>query len=124
MPELPQKMVWIVDDDKEMAEAIALLVNVLGWKRRIFLSAKAAGKALLTELPPDVILLDLNMPVVPGDEFLKFVRSRRQWDAIRVHMLTSEFAETERERLLALGADGYLTKPVALDELGAALAAV
>ncbi len=120
MPEL-QKTAWIIDDDREMAEAIGLMVNLLGWKRRIFLSGKAAGKALLTEMPPDAILLDLNMPVVPGDEFLKFVRSRRQWDAVRVFMLTSEFAETEQERLLRLGADGYLTKPVSLEELEKAL---
>ena len=123
MPELP-KTVWIVDDDREMAEAIGLLVNLLGWERRIFYSGKAAGKALLTEPPPTVILLDLNMPVVPGDEFLKFVRSRRQWEAVRVFMLTSEFAETERERLLTLGANGYLTKPVTLEELEEALAGI
>ncbi len=112
---------WIVDDDREMAEAIGLMLKLLGWEHRIFLSGQAAGRALLQGPPPAVILLDLNMPVVPGDEFLKFVRSRRRWDAVRVFMLTSEFAETERERLLALGANGYLTKPVALDELEQAL---
>ncbi len=111
------KNVWIVDDDREMAEAIGLMLQLLGWEHRIFLSGKAAGRALLQGPPPDVILLDLNMPVVPGDEFLKFVRSRRQWQRVRVFMLTSEFAETERARLLSLGANGYLTKPVDLDEL-------
>ena len=115
------KNVWIVDDDREMAEAIGLMLDLLGHRRRIFLSGKAAGRALLQGPPPDVILLDLNMPVVPGDEFLKFVRSRRQWQRIRVFMLTSEFAETERTRLLGLGANGYLTKPVALEELEAVL---
>ncbi len=111
------KNVWIVDDDREMAEAIGLMLDLLGHRRRIFLSGKAAGRALLQGPPPDVILLDLNMPVVPGDEFLKFVRSRRQWQRVRVFMLTSEFAETERARLLSLGANGYLTKPVDLNEL-------
>ncbi len=115
------KTVWIVDDDREMAKAVALMVGLLDYQYHIFLSAKAAGQALLKENPPDAILLDLNMPIVPGDEFLKFVRSRRQWDNIRVVMLTSEFAETERARLLRLGANGYLTKPVDLDQLEQAL---
>ncbi len=120
---MPPKTVWIIDDDREMAKAVALMVDLLGYRHRIFLSAKAAGRALLTEPPPDAILLDLNMPVVPGDEFLKFVRSRSRWQNIRVVMLTSEFAETERARLLSLGANGYLTKPIALEELEHALQA-
>ena len=115
------QMIWIVDDDREMAEAIGLMLDLLGYRRRIFLAGKPAGRALLQEPPPDVILLDLNMPVVAGDEFLKFMRSRPQWENIRMIMLTSEFAETERARLLAMGANGYLTKPVDLDELEQAL---
>ncbi len=112
---------WIVDDDREMAEAIGLMLSLLGWRYRIFLSPRAAGRALLREAPPDVILLDLNMPHVGGDEFLEFVRSRSRWEHVRVVMLTSEFAETERKRLLGLGANAYLTKPVVLEELERAL---
>jgi len=113
--------VWIVDDDREMAKAIGLMLDLLGWAYRVYLSPRAAGQALLREPPPDVILLDLNMPQVGGDEFLKFVRSRSRWHRLRVIMLTSEFAETERARLLKLGANEYLTKPVNLEELEQAL---
>ena len=115
-------VVWIVDDDSEMAQAISLMVELLGHETRIFVSARAAARALMEESPPQAILLDLNMPVVSGDEFLKFVRGREALKGVRVVMLTSEFAESERERLLSLGADGYLTKPVVIDELEKALA--
>jgi len=114
--------VWIIDDNAEMAHAVKLMLELLGHTGEVFTSAASAGEALLKRTPPQVILLDLSMPVVSGDEFLKFVRSRNEFAGIRIVMLTSEFAESERERLLNLGADRYLTKPIIIDELEEALA--
>ena len=112
---------WIVDDDREMCEAIGLMLRLLGFTPQSFFDARSAAKALLRGERPAVILLDLNMPEVGGDDLLEFIRSRPQWKDIPVVMLTSEFAETEQVRLLQLGANGYLTKPVTLDELQEAL---
>lgn len=112
---------WIVDDDREMCEAIALMLRVLDYETRYFLDARSAARALLAGEQPDVLILDLNMPEVGGDDLLEFIRSHRRWDHIPVIMLTSEFAETEKVRLLKLGATAYLTKPVVLEELEQAL---
>ena len=113
---------WVVDDDREMCEAMGLMLRLLGYTPRAFFGARSAAKALLAGERPDLILLDLNMPEVGGDDLLEFIRSRRRWQDIPVVMLTSEFAETEQARLLQLGANGYLTKPVTLEELQAMLA--
>ncbi len=113
---------WVVDDDREMCEAIGLMLRLLGYTPQSFFDARSAARALLKGAAPTVILLDLNMPEVGGDELLKFIRSRSAWRRIPIIMLTSEFAETERQRLMQLGADAYLTKPVALEELEATLA--
>ncbi len=114
--------VWIIDDNAEMAHAVRLMVELLGHTGEVFTSAADAEQALLERTPPQIILLDLNMPTVSGDEFLQSVRRRNEFADIRIVMLTSEFAESERERLLSLGADNYLTKPIDLDDLEKALA--
>ena len=98
------------------------MVELLGHTGEVFTLATDAEQALLERDPPQIILLDLNMPIMGGDEFLQFVRSRKEFAGIRIIMLTSEFAESERERLLGLGADYYLTKPIVLEELEKALA--
>lgn len=117
------KLAWLVDDDQEMAAAIALMLKVLGYQTRSFLDAPSAAQALLAEQPCDLILLDLNMPQVSGQDFLEFMRQRRQFMHIPVVILSSEFNEVIMQQLLDLGADGYITKPVSTAELEAAVAA-
>lgn len=117
------KLAWLVDDDQEMAAAITLMLKVLGYQTRSFLDAPSAAQALLAEQPCDLILLDLNMPQVSGQDFLEFMRQRRQFMHIPVVILSSEFNEVIMQQLLDLGADGYITKPVSTAELEAAVAA-
>lgn len=117
------KLAWLVDDDQEMAAAIALMLKLLGYQTRSFLDAPSAAQALLAEQPCDLILLDLNMPQVSGQDFLEFMRQRRQFAHVPVVILSSEFNELIMQQLLDLGADGYITKPVSTSELEAAVAA-
>lgn len=116
------KLAWLVDDDEEMSSAISLMLKLLGYQTRSFLDAPSAAQALLAEQRCDLILLDLNMPQVSGQDFLEFMRQRRQFDHIPVVILSSEFNEVIMQQLLGLGADGYITKPVSTSELEAAVA--
>ncbi len=118
-----QKLAWLVDDDEEMASAIALMLKLLGYQARGFLDAPSAAQALLAGQPCDLILLDLNMPQVSGKDFLEFVRQRSEFARLPVVMLTSEFNEIIMDELLRAGADGYVTKPVSLAELEQAITA-
>jgi len=113
--------VWIVDDDEEMVHAVGLMLRLLGCDSRDFLSAPMAAKNLLIGECPDVFILDLRMPGVSGIDFLKFLRSRPDFINIPVVMLSTETSAMMVDRTLALGADAYVTKPVALDELDAAI---
>jgi DNA-binding response OmpR family regulator len=113
---------WIVDDEVEMSKAVGLMLVVAGIQARSFRSAIDAGKALLSDPPPDVIFLDLNMPQVDGFEFLKFVRTRFTADQLPVIMLSVESAETAVYALIEAGANDFLVKPLDLDDLQAALA--
>lgn len=115
------RIIWIVDDDQDMAGAIALMLKLIRFESRHFMSARDAAQALLSGQSPDLMLLDINMPEVSGLDLLEFVRRRTEWGRIPVVMLSTEAADSTVDRAVALGADGYVTKPVTLEELQRAL---
>jgi DNA-binding response OmpR family regulator len=63
------------------------------------------------------MILDINMPEVSGLDLLEFLRRRKEWKNLPVIMLSSEAADVTVDRALHLGADGYVMKPVTIDEL-------
>jgi DNA-binding response OmpR family regulator len=111
------KQVWIVDDDQEMTRAISMMLEMLGCQVTGFLSARNAAKTLLTGVRPDLLVLDINMPEVTGMDFLEFLRRRTEWKDLPVVMLSTEAADVTVDQALELGADGYLMKPITLEEL-------
>lgn len=115
------RIIWIVDDDQDMAGAIALMLKLIRFESRHFMSARDAAQALLSGQSPDLMLLDINMPEVSGLDLLEFVRRRTEWGRIPVVMLSTEAADSTVDRAVALGADGYVTKPVTLEGLQRAL---
>lgn len=114
--------IWFVDDDVEMSEAIRLMLGLLDHRMRHFPAARLAATALQQETPPDLLLLDISMPEVSGLDLLEFVRRRPEWDHLPVLMLSSEAVDAQVDRALVLGADGFVGKPVTLDELESAIA--
>lgn len=113
--------IWIVDDDQEMRDAIRLMLKVIGCDTRIYPDARAAAQALLSGQRPDLMILDINMPEVSGLDLLEFVRRRPEWSRLPILMLSTEAADVTVDRALFLGADGYVTKPVTVEELQRAL---
>lgn len=110
-------IIWHVDDDQEMLNAMDLMLKMIGHKTRFFLHARSAAEALLTGEVPDALLLDINMPEVSGLDMLEFVRRRSGLKNIPVVMLSTEAADVTIDTAIRLGADGYITKPVMIDEL-------
>jgi DNA-binding response OmpR family regulator len=115
------KKVWIVDDDQDMVGAIRLMIKLLEFEERHFFSARMAAQALLGGERPDLFLLDINMPEVTGLDFLEFLRRRKDMQDLPVVMLSSEAADVMVDKAMAIGADAYVTKPVALEELEKAM---
>ena len=115
------KNIWVVDDDEEMARAVQLMLKLLEHQSRHFLSARLAAQALLGGERPDLFILDINMPEVSGIDFLEFLRVRKDFAGLPVVMLSTEAADVTVDQALAIGADAYVTKPVAIEELEAAM---
>lgn len=64
---------------------------------------------------PDVVVLDLNLPKVPGREILQLIKTAPQLRSIPVAVLTTSSAKEDADSCYALGADQFLTKPASQD---------
>ena len=111
------RKVWIVDDDQEMTKAMSMMLEMLGCQVTGFLNARTAAQTLLTGACPDMLVIDIHMPEVTGLDFLEFLRRRPEWKNLPIVMLSTEAADVTVDQALELGADGYVMKPVTLEEL-------
>lgn len=115
------KEVWVIDDDEEMAHAVSLMLKLLDYHPMHFLGPRPAAQALLAGKRPELIVLDINMPEVSGLDMLEFLRRRPEWKNLPVIMLSSEAADVMVDKAMKLGANGYVMKPVTIEELEKAM---
>ena len=115
------RVVWIVEDDDEMSHAIKLMLQLLDCSVEIFRDARSVARQLLGGDRPDAMLLDINMPEVSGIDLLEFLRQRNDLKDLPVVMLSSETTDVQVDDAMDLGADGFIFKPVTIDELEEAL---
>ena len=116
--------VLIVEDEQDIAGLIKhTLERGGGADAEIVGSGDAALKAVAAH-PPDLVILDLNLPVLSGLEVCRILRARSDARHLPIIMLTAKTAEADRVQGLELGADDYVTKPFSLRELNARVKAV
>ncbi|WP_371381074.1 response regulator transcription factor [Sporomusa aerivorans] len=112
--------VFIIDDEPKILRFISANLKSLGYEAYIFQNGTDA-LANFDVLDPELILLDIMMPELDGLEVLKRLRT---FSNVPVIILTARGDSTDKVRGLNMGADDYLTKPFALDELFARVQAV
>lgn len=110
------KSVLVVDDEPNISLSLQFLMTQAGYEVRIAADGEAALQEVETN-PPDLILLDVNMPKRSGFEVCETIRANAAWAKIRILMLTAKGRDVEREQGLALGADDYVTKPFSTQEI-------
>jgi two-component system chemotaxis response regulator CheY len=110
--------ILVVDDDQSLRELLRLHLSSAGYE--VFTAADGieAGYAVLRH-PPDLIITDVQMPHMDGFQFIEALRSDSSLPVIPVIFLTSL---DEFDRGKALGAVGYIAKPVRADKLLAVVA--
>lgn len=102
--------ICVLDDDLSQTEFVAQTLTAAGHLCQVF----ADGKSLIHELrrqPYDLLLLDWNMPEMPGDVVLQWVRKNLTTN-LPVLFLTSRSVEADIVQMLNAGADDYILKPV------------
>jgi DNA-binding response OmpR family regulator len=113
---LNERKVLVVDDDpgmREVLESILVLENTLVYTA---VDGKDAVQKTLA-LKPDLILLDINMPKLNGLTFCKAIRAGKETRNIPVIIITSLTAAGRLEECMEAGADDFLGKPFAMEEL-------
>ena len=120
----PKPRVLVVEDEPDIAGLIKATLERNG---AMHVEVAASGDEALKaahERTPDLVILDLNLPVLGGLEVCRILRSRPNTAHTPVVMLTARAAESDRVTGLDLGADDYITKPFGLRELAARVRAV
>jgi len=111
--------ILVVDDDESIRELLRLHLSAAGYEVNVAEDAIAAGYLVLRS-PPDLIISDISMPHMDGFEFIEALKADTSLPRIPVIFLTS--LEEGDQRGKALGAVGYITKPVRADRLLAMVA--
>ena len=113
--------VLVVEDNRDAAESMQMLLELLGHEVRVAYEGMAAIEVAQAERP-DLMLVDIGLPGIDGYELARRVRRQPALAEVRMVAITGYGREEDRRRALAAGFDDHLVKPVDLDVLKALLA--
>ena len=108
--------VLVADDEPNIVISLEFLMKREGYEVSVARDGQEALEAI-RRLRPDLVLLDVMMPLRSGLEVLQAVRADEAVAGTRILMLTAKGRETDMAKGLALGADVYMTKPFSTREL-------
>lgn len=105
--------VLVVDDERQIRRALSTGLRANGYEVE---TAEAGDEALTLAAadPPDLVILDLEMPGVSG---IEVITELREWSHVPIIVLSAHALEREKVQALDAGADDYLTKPFGMSEL-------
>ena len=104
--------ILIIEDSPTMRQLIAFALKRIRGVRIVEANDGVDGLKKLSAEPFDLIFTDINMPVMDGLKLVSLVRNDQHHQGIPIVVITTEGAQEDRERALALGANDYITKPI------------
>ena len=108
--------VLIAEDEPYILESLMFLMSRAGYRVRAEKDGAKAVEAVIHSRP-DLLVLDIMMPTVNGFEALKQLRATPGLEALRILVLTAKGQQADRQRMMALGADSFVTKPFSNQDL-------
>ena len=108
--------IFIVDDEEHIRELVKYNLQMAGFRVEEFSDGKTA-LGVITSDKPELIVLDLMLPVMDGLDVCRILKSQRETSGIPIIMLTAKSEEIDKVIGLELGADDYITKPFSPREL-------
>ena len=108
--------VLVVEDEESILLSLEFLLNKEGYAVSTARDG-ATALQLLERQPPDLVLLDVMLPLLDGFELCRTIRADPALVKTRIMLVTARGREAEIARGMALGADAYLTKPFSTREL-------
>ncbi|HKD55370.1 MAG TPA: ATP-binding protein [Steroidobacteraceae bacterium] len=119
-PQATATRILVVDDNRDAADSLVLILNSIGHAAQAVYSSAEALRSLDNSVP-EVILLDIGLPVMDGYELAALIRAKNI--PTRIVALTGYGQPEDVSKAAAAGVDAHLVKPVDLDVLEAALTA-
>ena len=106
----------VIEDEKDLAGLLAFQLEKEGYRALTAHDGKSGFELVSSELP-DLVLLDIMLPIISGIEVCKLLKKQKSTQGIPVIMLTAKGEEIDRVIGLEVGADDYVTKPFSIREL-------
>ncbi|CDY73514.1 Chemotaxis protein methyltransferase CheR [Caballeronia glathei] len=110
------RRVLLVDDSVDAAQAMSMLLETLGHDVRMLHDA-AGALAIVDAFQPEVVILDIGLPVMDGCELARLLRARPSTRDALLLALTGYGGDADRQRALDAGFDHHLVKPVSFTDL-------
>lgn len=115
--------ILVIEDEDNIAIALDYLLTREGY-RATRIATGAGAVALIRQTRPDLVLLDVMLPEVSGYEICQTVRSDVTLSDVKILMMTARGSAMERRKGIAMGADGFISKPFELKALRAEVARI
>lgn len=104
--------VLVVEDSPTMRQLIIFALKRLRESRVVEASDGVDGYKKLSQEKFDIIITDINMPVMDGLKLVSLIRKDQNHKDVPIVIITTEGAMEDKQRALALGANAYITKPI------------
>jgi two-component system chemotaxis response regulator CheY len=104
--------VLVVEDSPTMRQLIVFALKRIRGLQIVEANDGVGGLKKLSAEKFDLILTDINMPIMDGLKLVSLIRNDPQYKDVPVVVITTEGAQEDRDRALALGANEYITKPI------------
>jgi CheY-like chemotaxis protein len=115
------RRILVVDDDRDAADSLALLLSINGHKTFVGYNGRAALE-LVADEHPEIAFLDITMPDMSGYELCHRIRSKDEGNDMLIFALTGWARAADRQQASDAGFDGHLVKPITIDDLTKLLA--
>ncbi|GBE53536.1 polar-differentiation response regulator DivK [bacterium BMS3Bbin14] len=112
----PPKKILVVDDNLDSRELVIKILKNKGLQLVEAVDGEDALEKVTTERP-DLILMDISLPKIDGYEVTRRLKSDQNFAAIPIIALTAHAMKGDREKALAAGCEGYITKPINIHDL-------
>ena len=101
----------IIEDNEDNLELIKFILEKADYKTRVVMTG-IEGVQQVISIPPDFVILDIQLPDINGLEVLKRIRAHPRGKDVPIIAMTSYAMSGDREKLMAAGCTGYIEKPI------------
>jgi two-component system chemotaxis response regulator CheY len=114
------KTILTVDDSASMRMLLKASLTAQGFKIEAANDGRH-GLERMSEVMPDLLITDINMPEMDGFELIEAVRAKPEFRGVPILVLSTEFSDEKKARARSAGATGWITKPFDATKLGTAI---